>query len=161
MTYETSQNARFRSPLVLPTSLKPFSSQGFWAWLGVLVSCWGLGVLLGSWCVFGPGWGYWCLAGVLVSCWGLGACWGLGVLLGPLCLVGVLVWSGGSCDNNAAYNICYGFQSGVISERMDGVISNRKDGVISDRNLRTRRQNGFTKNGYCGGASRSDSNPPQ
>ncbi len=50
---------------------------------------------------------------------------------------------------------------GVISDRMGGVISNRKDGVISDRNLRTRQQNGFTKNGYCGGASRSDSNPPQ
>jgi hypothetical protein len=29
---------------------------------GVLVSCWGLGVLLGSWC----------LAGASVSCWGLG-----------------------------------------------------------------------------------------
>ena len=109
-----------------------------WALLGVLVSCWGLGVLLKSWGLLG----YWCLAGASVSCWGLGVVWG-------------------SCDNNAAYNICYGFQSGVISERMDGVISNRKDGVISDRNLRTRRQNGFTKNGYCGGASQGDSNPPQ
>ncbi len=45
---------------------------------------------------------------------------------------------------------------------LGGVISGPKDGVISDRNLRTRRQNEF----YllpccCGGASRSDSNPPQ
>ncbi len=45
---------------------------------------------------------------------------------------------------------------------LGGVISGPKDGVISDRNLRTRRQNEFDLlAGCCGGASRSDSNPPQ
>ena len=45
---------------------------------------------------------------------------------------------------------------------LGGVISGPKDGVISDRNLRTRRQNDFyLVTGCCGGASRSDSNPPQ
>ena len=45
---------------------------------------------------------------------------------------------------------------------LGGVISGPEDGVISDRNLRTRWQNEFRLLlGCCGGASRSDSNPPQ